>query len=78
MTFRPRQDYSWEGAAEAWRRFAAANDRATAVWLSSLSEEESVRIFEELCEGIADAPLPEAIPDPAPVVLFRIWKYGPS
>ncbi len=44
-----------------------------AAWLRSLTMEESIRIFEDLCSGIPEV-IQRADRDPPPVVLFRIWR----
>jgi len=65
--------YTWDGAAERLERMAARIARADEEWLRSLTMEESIRIFEDLCQGIPEVePRPDR--DPPPVVLFRIWR----
>jgi hypothetical protein len=66
-------NYTWEGAAERLQRMAARVARSDEAWLRSLSVEESIRIFEDLCRGIPEIPL-RAERAPPPVVLFRIWR----
>ncbi|NUN48808.1 MAG: hypothetical protein HUU15_08285 [Candidatus Brocadiae bacterium] len=68
-----RENPSWANASEDWARLDSANRRATKDWLRSLAREESIRLFEELSEGIPEAEWAGA-PDEPPVVLFRIWK----
>jgi hypothetical protein len=73
MTQSSRTAYTWEGAARRLERLAEANARAEAAWLAGLSIEESIRIFEDLCQGIPEVS-PAAAPDPRPVVLGPIWR----
>jgi hypothetical protein len=65
--------FTWDGAAERLRRTAARIAGADDAWLRSLSLEESIRIFEDLCNGIPEVPV-QAQRDPPPVVLFRMWR----
>jgi hypothetical protein len=68
----PTERMSWSRAAESWRRMGERADAAHGLWLESLSVEESIRILEDLTEGIPELDR-EDIPDDPPVVLFRIW-----
>ena len=65
--------FTWEGAAERFRRLAQANLRATEEWLRQLSVEESIRIFEDLCQGAPERS-PSPVPTAPPIALFRIWR----
>ncbi len=68
-----RVAYTWDGAARRLERLAKANAQADEAWLAALSTEESIRIFEDLCQGIPEiSPAPHR--DPPPVVLFPIWR----
>jgi hypothetical protein len=69
----PRIEFSWEGARESQDRLAAANERAWRAHLASLTTAESIRIFEELCEGIPELDR-ERPPLGHPVPLFRLWR----
>jgi hypothetical protein len=68
-----RVRYTWEGAPALLERMAKTNARADATWLRSLSLEESVRIFEDLCNGIPEVSVQLEL-DPPPVVLSRLWR----
>ncbi|MBI5366665.1 MAG: hypothetical protein HZA54_06485 [Planctomycetes bacterium] len=50
-----------------------ANDRAQGEYLRSLTQEESLAVFMELCEGIPELRSYRP-PKPPPVVLFRLWR----
>ncbi|MBI4612224.1 MAG: hypothetical protein HY720_01305 [Planctomycetes bacterium] len=73
MSIPPRREFTWENAAERWRRFGEANERATADGLRSLTLEEGIAIFEELCEGFPELGEVDP-PDDPPVVLFKLWR----
>ena len=69
-----------EDQAETWRRwkevlprFAAANERAEEEFLASLSQEEGLRIFEDLCAEI-QGPDDDRDDDSRPVPLVRLWR----
>lgn len=66
-------EFTWEGAAGRMERMTAANRRATVRWLRSLTIEKSVRIFEDLCEGIPELDS-QRLPDAPPVALFKLWR----
>ncbi|MBI4585527.1 MAG: hypothetical protein HY717_16050 [Planctomycetes bacterium] len=68
-----RIDYTWHGAKNRLQRMAKANARADEEWLRSLSMEESIRIFEDLCLGIPELGVTSQRDSP-PVVLWRIWR----
>jgi hypothetical protein len=53
-------------------RLAEANRRAWVAGLRSLSFDEGMRIFEELCEAF-DEPEPK-VPRTHPIGLCKIWK----
>jgi hypothetical protein len=72
VTERTPNAFTWNGAAERLERLALANRRATIERLRSLSEEESIAIFEDLSEGIPE--IENESKSPPPVVLFRIWR----
>jgi hypothetical protein len=73
MSTPARAAYTWDGAALRLERLAEANARADKAWLTGLSTEESIRVFEDLCQGIPEiSPVPYR--DPPPVVLFPIWR----
>ena len=65
--------FTWKHAAERLDRLARANHRAEMRWLRSLSEEESIAIFEDLCQGIPGTERTDSS-DPPPVVLGAIWN----
>ena len=64
----------WEGFEEHYRRIGEANRRATEEYLRSLTVEESIEIFEDLCEGFPELRDRPPLPRDPPVPLFRIWK----
>ena len=65
--------YTWNGAAERLKPMAKGIERADEEWLRSLTLEESIRILEDLCQGIPEVELrPDR--DPPPVVRFRTWR----
>ena len=43
-------------------------------WLRSLSVEDSIAIFEDLCAGIPELADQDRAADPPPPVLASIWK----
>ena len=65
--------YTWKGAREYLRRLGEANARATEAWLVSLTPEESIRIFEDLCRGIPELDVLTDTDGPPPV-LCRAWR----
>jgi hypothetical protein len=69
-----RGTYTWKGAAVRLGSLAKANAQADAIWLRSLSVEESVLIFEDLCRGIPELSDRSEL-DPPPVVLRRLWRF---
>ena len=64
---------SWSHAVEHWSRLAEANRKATTKWLQALPLEESLRIFEDLAEGIPELDFERTSTD-HPIPLFKIWR----
>jgi hypothetical protein len=63
--------HTWKDAAVRLDRLAKANAQADATWLRSLSVDESVLIFEDLCRGIPEVSRRLDL-DPPPVVMSRL------
>jgi hypothetical protein len=66
-------EFTWEGAAALWDRMGAANRRAEQAWLESLTVDEAIALFEDVCRGVPELDRAD-IPDDPPVVLFLLWR----